>query len=451
MASSGIFAYDRDRFLPCKKRTNTFECDEQSLYVQALKKLCIEQDEGKGNKKILSNYNSGTEYAITTASISNNKTRINDFPSSLKQPTTWDAPDVGNDLYDNTIDCSIQNFVAVALSNDVHIKNIDSRISMNIYSSLSSNFRITSLKFDPDGRTLAMGNNSAEIRIWDSEKNQIIRYLDVDDDDEDDFEMGYRSINRVSCMDWHGTKNLAYATEKGILNICDTRSPSLSVFQKVYAGGICGIKWSPNGNYIAYGSDDGIVTVWDVRVNNSMLVRFRRGRLGATAKALDWSSYDSLLASGNNTKVTVNDIRYNAEDKKSMVYELDTGGAKVSSIHWMDGYNSENTSRGRQLVTTTCSDNLGEGTELETKGEVTVWDCETSSILSKGEGHTDSIISSTVCRRASNSQFSSGWDTLISISSDETIRSWDFSFALTPKRKGQNIHGNGKLWHKVIR
>lgn len=159
-----------------------------------------------------------------------------------------DAPDIINDYYLQLVDWSDTNLLAVALNREVYIWNAISGDIQNLMQVAEGDY-VSSLSWIQGGNTLSIGTGSYDIQLWDAESTKKLRTL-----------RGHRS--RVSCLSWN-SYILSSGDRSGEIHSHDVRKPEhlvgkmLSHYQEV-----CGLKWSPSGQYLASGGNDNKVNIW---------------------------------------------------------------------------------------------------------------------------------------------------------------------------------------------
>jgi cell division cycle protein 20 (cofactor of APC complex) len=102
-----------------------------------------------------------------------------------------DAPDLLDDYYLNLLDWSSKNVLAVALGQTVYLWNAHTgQISQLTQTSTTEDY-VASLNFSADGTQIAVGTNSAQVKLFDVEKMKQIRSM-----------KGH--LQRVSSLAWNG-------------------------------------------------------------------------------------------------------------------------------------------------------------------------------------------------------------------------------------------------------
>lgn len=113
---------------------------------------------------------------------------------------------------------------------------------------------------------------------------------------------------------------LASGSRDGTVATWDLRDGLVNQY-KAHSQEICGLKWSPEGNYIASGGNDNKLVVYSQK-KGAELVRFHDHK--AAVKAIGWCpSNPSLLASGGGT--ADRHIRFFSTQTLKQNHAIDTG------------------------------------------------------------------------------------------------------------------------------
>ena len=85
-----------------------------------------------------------------------------------------DAPDLLDDFYLNLLDWGSGNFLAIALGNLVYLWNAmngDVSVLVAVEDDVGP---VTSVRWAPDGRHLAVGFTNSHVQIWDSSTSKLV-------------------------------------------------------------------------------------------------------------------------------------------------------------------------------------------------------------------------------------------------------------------------------------
>lgn len=240
-----------------------------------------------------------------------------------KPEKTLDAPDIIDDFYLNLLDWSCSNVVAIALANSVYLWDASDSSSSELLEISADDGPVTSLRWAPDGRHLAVGLNNSHVQLWDSMSGKKLRTL-----------RGYHR-SRVGSLDWN-SHILTTGGLDGMITNNDVRIRSH--FIGAYKGHrleVCGLKWSTSGQQLASGGNDNLVHIWSLStassgLRNQWIHRFEEHR--STVKALAWCPFQSnLLASGGG----INDhcIKFWNVHSAECLNSVNTG-SQVCSLIW---------------------------------------------------------------------------------------------------------------------
>ncbi|XP_058184049.1 cell division cycle 20.2, cofactor of APC complex-like [Rhododendron vialii] len=238
---------------------------------------------------------------------------------------TLDAPGLVDDYYLNLLDWGSSNFVAIALGNTVHLWNAANGATSQLSTANDANGPVTSVKWAPDGRRIAIGFDNSDVQLWDAAANRRLESL----------RGGHQS--RVGSLDWKNNDSLTTGGMDGKIINNDLRvSPHTAVTYTGHHEEVCGLKWSASGQHLASGGNDNLLHIWDDRSTASSRPRtqwlHRIEDHTAAVKALAWCpSQGHLLASGGGSRdkcIKFWDIRTGARKNT-----IDTG-SQVCALLW---------------------------------------------------------------------------------------------------------------------
>lgn len=297
-----------------------------------------------------------------------------------------DAPDIIDDFYLNLIDWSDSNILAAALGSFIYIWDaatgkIDELVE------LPSNDYVCSVAWIQDGDTLAVGRTNGTTELWDCSTKRRLRILD-----------GHSG--RVGALDWNSYV-LTSGSRTGHILHHDVRVPKHLVGRLVDGGHtqeVCGLKWSPDGRYLASGANDNLCNVWAASTGarystNTPLYSFSAHQ--AAVKALAWCPWQPhLLASGGGTA-----------DRHIRVWNCNTGGcvnsvdtkSQVCALLWSTNY--------KELVS-------GHG---YANNQIIIWKYPALTRTTELAGHTARVL---------HLAMSPDGSTMLSAGADETLRLW---------------------------
>lgn len=87
---------------------------------------------------------------------------------------TLDAPDIVDDYYLNLLDWGSRNVLSIALGSTVYLWDASSGATSELVTIDEENGPVTSVRWAPDGRHIAVGLNNSEIQLWDSTANRLV-------------------------------------------------------------------------------------------------------------------------------------------------------------------------------------------------------------------------------------------------------------------------------------
>ena len=195
-----------------------------------------------------------------------------------------DAPNLQDDYYLNVVDWSNNYNLAVGLGQALYIWNYHTNQVKKLTEFFGRNL-LTSVSWDLKSDLLGIGSKEGVVSLWDGVKEVSLRKF-------------YEHSQRVGALSLFGPMLLTGSKDKNII-LRDTRMKS-SVVQKFtsHKQEICGLKWSPDGNYFASGGNDNKLCVFSPKTIHPLMKKSHK----AAVKGIAWSSRRvGLLASGAGT------------------------------------------------------------------------------------------------------------------------------------------------------
>ncbi|XP_057453599.1 cell division cycle 20.2, cofactor of APC complex-like [Lotus japonicus] len=321
------------------------------------------------------------------------KHRSRDIPktSNLK----LDAPDIVNDFNLNLLDWGCCDVLALALGNTVYLWNDYDKSTSELVTVDDESGPITSVSWAPDGRHLAIGLNNSLVQLWDSTTSRRLRTIWC----------GHRG--RVASMAWNN-HILSTGGREGTIVNNDVRVESHIV--ETYRGHqleVCGLMWSPSGQQLASGGNDGLVHIWD-RLNSPTRWLHRFDQHKAAVKALAWCPFQqNLLASAGGEGDHCIKFWKTSTNTGACLQTVDTG-SPVSALLW--------STNDRELLSSHCIPN----------NQLTLWEYPSMVKMAELNGHTSSVLSM--------AQSPDGC-TVASAAADESLQFWNVFEACKPSRK----------------
>ncbi|KAK6129406.1 hypothetical protein DH2020_036858 [Rehmannia glutinosa] len=203
---------------------------------------------------------------------------------------TLDAPDLVDDYYLNLLDWGSSNVLSIALGSTVYLWDASDGNTSELVTIDEESGPVTSVKWAPDGRHIAVGLNNSEVQLWDSTANRLLRTL----------RGGHGS--RVGALDWNNHVLTTGGMDGQIINNdVRVRAHIVETYQGHHQE-VCGLKWSASGQQLASGGNDNLLHIWDRSMASSNAPTQWLHRLEehtAAVKALAWCPFQgNLLASG---------------------------------------------------------------------------------------------------------------------------------------------------------
>ncbi|KAK7090442.1 cell division cycle protein 20 homolog [Littorina saxatilis] len=341
------------------------------------------------NKCSVNNQPNNLNVLYCTGKVSAASATSRHIPS--KPENILDAPVVLNDYYLHTLDWSSTNIVAAALGTDVYLWNAtDSTIQL--LTSVEASDYIASVAWITDGSFLGVGLSDGGVQIWDVNQAKLLRTM-----------TGH--AGRVGCLDWNAYI-LSSGSRTGAIHHHDVRVGTHHVGTLAnHSQEVCGLRWSPDGQFLASGANDNTVNVWDatLTMEASPLHTFTEHQ--AAIKAISWCPWQTqLLATGGGT--SDRHIRFWNTNTGTCVKTVDTQ-SQVCSVLWSKEH--------REIVS-------GHGYAMN---QLSLWKYPAMTKVTDLIGHSGRIL---------NLCMSPDGQTVASIAADETIRLWK-CFAADKKEK----------------
>jgi cell division cycle protein 20 (cofactor of APC complex) len=438
---------DLNKYLNDKEKINLEEKEEIILSTNT----CI--DKRNSCNKIISEVRAlyQSNFNCLHQLISN----VSEFETIRKIPQEperiLDAPNLNDNFYYNPLDWGSKNILSVSLGSYNYLYNYNN-LETYLLTKNENEIEYCSSSFMDNGVCLALGLNNGDIELWDIEKQIKIRTL-----------VGHS--DRVGTLTWNGYNLYSGSKDTNILSH-DVRIKNHLIMK--LSGGhnkeVCTIKWNSDFKYLASGGNDNLVCLWDVRgkneknkssfwdilnsqsddenenddnmekddyeynVGNNVTNNIDKYKLNSInkknniiepltiinkhkgpVKALAWSPWQrNVLATGGGKKDNV--IRFYNADTKSVIGEYNTG-SQVCQILW-NKYEKEIIS-----------------SHGNSKNSICVWTYPKMNKIAELNGHLS---------RALYMAMSPDGCTLVSGSSDETLRFWNINERDKIKKKNND-------------
>ncbi len=295
-----------------------------------------------------------------------------------------DAPALQDDYYLDVVHWSKENVLAVGLGRCVYLWAATTSKVTKLHE-FEENDSVASVAWSPGGDYLAVGSNRGFVQIWDSGESKLLLNTRV-------------HHGRVGTMSWNQAGSILStgSRDKSIVHR-DIRS-DFSASQLVarvlaHKQEVCGLRWSPDDQYISSGGNDNKVLVWSGGKFMNPCLRFTEHR--AAVKALAWSPHQNgLLATGGGTADRC--LRFWDVTTGKLVTCVDTG-SQVCNMVW--GTNAN------ELVTT----------HGYSQNQVALWRCQPLKKIAQLSGHLSRVLYLAL---------SPDGQAVVTGSGDETLRFW---------------------------
>uniref|UniRef100_T1J1K2 CDC20/Fizzy WD40 domain-containing protein n=1 Tax=Strigamia maritima TaxID=126957 RepID=T1J1K2_STRMM len=163
-----------------------------------------------------------------------------------------DAPEIVDDYYLNLLDWSVNNHLALSLADTVYLWNSVSGEIQQVMTMDNSTVYISSVSWVREGSHLAIGTSLGEVQIWDVAEHRRIRNM-----------TGHQA--RVGWLSWN-SYIVSSGCRTGAIHHHDVRVPQHQVgSSRNHTQEVCGLRWSPDGCYLASVGNDNLLNVWPVQ------------------------------------------------------------------------------------------------------------------------------------------------------------------------------------------
>lgn len=308
-----------------------------------------------------------------------------------------DAPELQDDFYLNLVDWSSQNVLAVGLGSCVYLWSACTSQVTRLCDLSTDTNTVTSVSWNERGTHVAVGTHHGYVTVWDVQAAKQVNKL-----------VGHSA--RVGALAWNG-EVLSSGSRDRIIMQRDTRAVS-AVPERRLAGHrqeVCGLKWSPDNQYLASGGNDNRLYVWNQHATTPIQ---SYGQHQAAVKAIAWSPHHhGLLASGGGTADRC--IRFWNTLTGQPMQCVDTG-SQVCNLAW-----SKHSS---ELVST----------HGYSQNQILVWKYPSLMQVAKLTGHSYRVLYLAL---------SPDGEAIVTGAGDETLRFWNvFSKVRSQKENKSLLH-----------
>ena len=202
-----------------------------------------------------------------------------------------DAPELQDDYYLDLINWSRENVLAVGLGKSLYLWIASNSKVIKLHE-FPENDSVASVAWAPEGNLLAFGSNRGIVQIWDYVADKELLKEKI-------------HHGRIGSISWspHSLilstasrdKTIAHRDIRAGIHKENIISRSIGHKQEV-----CGVRWSPDGQYVSSGGNDNKVFIWSKGKLTNPCVKFNEHK--AAVKAIAWSPHQNgLLATGGGT------------------------------------------------------------------------------------------------------------------------------------------------------
>ena len=322
-----------------------------------------------------------------------------------------DAPNLQDDYYLNLLDWGSLNILSVALGNEVYLWNGNTTETSLLMTSDDEDIQITSISWMNSGNCLAIGLSNGTVELWDTNKNVLIRIM-----------QGH--LSRVSSMHWNNYILSSGSKDTSILNH-DVRNKNHIISRLTsHNQEVCALKYNvSDSSYLASGSNDNIVYIWDIRRISERLINIGDDNdcefnikpyhtlsyHKAAVKALAWCPWQrNVLATGGGSKDKC--IKIVNCDNGNIINSYETG-SQVCALLW--------NKRERELISS----------HGYNKNQICIWNYPKMTKVVELKGHRSRVLYLTI---------SPDETTVVSGAGDETLRFWKINEKITEISKEDN-------------
>lgn len=167
-----------------------------------------------------------------------------------------DGPGISRDPFAFSMTWSRKNCIGVAFKSDVYFQNLETRAIVHLCRVSVDDGPVYSIDWrdEPQSHILGLGTTCGNVRVWDASSQKQIADWPED-------------TAPVGGMHWNESV-LAVGRKDGCVSLFDLRTPKELRLVRGHKRHIHGVKWSPDGRYLATGDHSGTVHIWDRRATS---------------------------------------------------------------------------------------------------------------------------------------------------------------------------------------
>nr|XP_012151434.1 PREDICTED: cell division cycle protein 20 homolog isoform X2 [Megachile rotundata] len=284
----------------------------------------------------------------------------------------------------NLVDWSENNILAVALGANVYLWNAASGTIEQLFE-LEGNDYVCSVAWIQEGPYLAVGTTVGNTELWDCSQMKRVRVMN-----------GHAV--RVGSLAWNSYVLTSGCRAGQIVHHDVRQRDHLISTINAHAQEVCGLKWSPDGKYLASGGNDNMLQIWPSISGQSHTHTqpiYSLNQHQAAVKALAWCPWqNNILASGGGT--ADRSIRFWNCNTGACLNTIDTK-SQVCSLLWSTTY--------KEIVS-------GHG---YAQNQLTIWKYPAMTKVAELTGHSSRVL---------HLAMSPDGTTVLSAGADETLRLW---------------------------
>lgn len=370
------------------------QCDERQAFTPLKSKNLFQYGTPSKVEKTPLKLQANTPYSLSPLSHSSQRLLRSPHKATRKISRipfkVLDAPELQDDFYLNLVDWSVQNVLSVGLGSCVYLWSACTSQVTRLCDLSADNNAVTSVAWSERGHLVAVGTHHGYVTVWDVAVNKQVNKLN-----------GHSA--RVGALAWNGDVLSSGSRDRLILQRDTRTSPGVPERRLVgHRQEVCGLKWSPDNQYLASGGNDNRLYVWNMQSLSP--VQTYTDHLAAV-KAIAWSPHHhGLLASGGGTADRC--IRFWNTLTGQPMQCVDTG-SQVCNLAW-----SKHSS---ELVST----------HGYSQNQILVWKYPSLTQVAKLTGHSYRVLYLAL---------SPDGEAIVTGAGDETLRFWNvFSKARSQK------------------